>query len=86
MALERDIDPGIAKRGSTVRYGWSDMVAFATGALMITGGLLTFLYYDGDKLGRNSATQSVNALRFEAPAQPVRNIVTRPQPARPADH
>jgi hypothetical protein len=95
MALGRDIKPGTVNRGSTYDYGHagssninsagrarSDMFACLTGSVLIVGGLLSFLYYDGDQLGRHQPTQQVNALRFEAPAQPVPNIVTaQPKPA-----
>jgi len=95
MALGRDIKPGKIDSGLTDDYGnagassinsagrsSSDVFAFLTGGVMIVGGLLSFLYYDGDQLGRHQPTQQVNALRFEAPAQPVPNIVTaQPKPA-----
>ncbi len=84
MTLERDIND-TAERGWNIRLGPSDMVAFAVGALLIVAGLLTFLYYDGHQLGRNGLTENVKALRFDAPAQPVRNIVTRPQPTQSAE-
>jgi hypothetical protein len=96
MALGRDIKPGTVDRGLTDAYGnavsssinsagrgRSDMFAFLTGSFMIVGGLLSFLYYDGDQLGRHQPTQQVNALRFEAPAQPVPNIVTAQPKATP---
>ncbi|HEY0572374.1 MAG TPA: hypothetical protein VGD16_12655 [Enterovirga sp.] len=95
MALGRDIKAGTTNHGLSNGYGdagsssinpagsvRSNMVAFATGGLLIAGGLVSFLFYDGDQLGRHAPTQQVNALRFEAPAQPVRNIVTaQPKPA-----
>ena len=95
MALGRDIKAGTTNHGLTDGYGdagsssinpagsmRSNMVAFATGGLLIAGGLVSFLFYDGDQLGRHAPTQQVNALRFEAPALPVRNIVTaQPKPA-----
>ena len=95
MAPGRDIKAGTTNHGLSNGYGdagsssinpagsvRSNMVAFATGGLLIAGGLVSFLFYDGDQLGRHAPTQQVNALRFEAPAQPVRNIVTaQPKPA-----
>jgi hypothetical protein len=101
MAPGRDINPGVTDRGLHDGHehagvpgiypdasARSDIIAFATGGLMITAGLLTFLYYDGDQLGRHAPTQMANALRFEAPARPVPNIVTaRPaQPIRSVTH
>ena len=95
MAPGRDIKAGTTNHGLSHGYGRADsssvnpaasarsnMFAFATGGLLIAGGLVSFLFYDGDQLGRHAPTPQVNALRFEAPAQPVRNIVTaQPKPA-----
>lgn len=98
MALDRDMrrsDPTIvAPVGAQKRLGYdhgerdtgrSNFAAFLLGGVVISGGLLAFLYYDTDNLSRGdslttgSITQSVSRDGPQAP--PVLRIPVQPSPS-----
>lgn len=60
--------------------GRSNFAAFLLGGVVIAGGMLAFLYYDTDNVGRGSdiTTGSLGRIETQA-APPARNVVVPPR-------
>lgn len=65
--------------------GRSNFAAFLLGGVVIAGGMLAFLYYDSDNVGRGDITTgSIGRTELQA-APPVPSIQVPMQPPRPTE-
>ncbi|MDB5592174.1 hypothetical protein [Enterovirga sp.] len=65
--------------------GRSNFAAFLLGGLVIAGGMLAFLYYDADNVGRGEITTGSIGRTEVQGAPPVPNIQVPAQPQRSAE-
>lgn len=66
--------------------GRSNFAAFLLGGVVVAGGMLAFLYYDSDDLGRGREITTGSLGRIETRAMPpAPNVLVPPQPSTPPD-